>query len=56
MIFIQETKCSWDKIREIHNKWIIKYEYLEVEEKNSVGGLSCCGILRNLESWTRKHP
>ena len=38
MVFIQETKCSMDKIIEIHNKWLIKYEYLEVKEKNSVGG------------------
>lgn len=31
MVFIQETKCSIDKIREIHSKWLIKYEYLEVK-------------------------
>lgn len=28
-----------DKIREIHNKWLIKYEYLEVKENNSAGGI-----------------
>ena len=39
MVFIQETKCSMDKIREIHNKWLIKYEYLEVKANNSVGGI-----------------
>lgn len=38
-VFIQETKCSMDKIREIHNKWLIKYEYLEVKENNLVGGI-----------------
>ena len=38
MVFIQETKCSMDKIREIHNKWLIKYEYLEAKAKNSAGG------------------
>ena len=39
MVFIQETKCSMDKIREIHNKWLIKYEYLEVKENKSVQGI-----------------
>lgn len=39
MVFIQETKCLMDKIREIHNKWLIKYEYLEVEANNSAGGI-----------------
>lgn len=28
-----------DMIREIHNKWLIKYEYLEVKVDNSVGGI-----------------
>ena len=37
MVFIQETKCSMDNIREIHNKWLIKYEYLEVKSDNSAG-------------------
>lgn len=41
MIFIQETKCSIDKIREIHSKWLIKYEYLEVKaDKAAVGILT----------------
>lgn len=39
MVFIQETKCSMDKIREIHNKWLIKYEYLEVKADKSAGGI-----------------
>jgi len=39
MIFIYETKCSMDNIREIHNKSLIKYEYLEVKAKNSAGGI-----------------
>ena len=39
MVFIQETKCLMDKIREIHKKWLIKYEYLEVKAKNSTGGI-----------------
>lgn len=28
-----------DNIREIHNKWLIKYEYLEVKANNSAGGI-----------------
>eukprot|EP00253_Pinus_taeda_P017178 PITA_17178 len=39
MIFIQKTKCSMEKIREIHSKWLIKYDYLEVKENNSAGGI-----------------
>ncbi len=38
-VFVQETKCSIDKIREIHNKWLIKYECLEFKEDNTVGGI-----------------
>lgn len=38
-VFIQETKCSIDKIREIHNKWIIKYEYIEVKADKTAGGI-----------------
>ena len=37
MLFTQETKCSIDKIREIHRKWHINYEYIEVKAKNTVG-------------------
>ena len=39
MVFIEETKCSIDKIREIHSKWLIKYEYLEVKANNMAGGI-----------------
>lgn len=39
MVFIQETKCSIDKIRQIHSKCLIKYEYLEVKENSTVGGI-----------------
>ena len=39
LVFIQEKKCSVDKIREIHNKWLIKYEYLEVKVDNATGGI-----------------
>lgn len=39
MVFIQETKCSMDKIREIHSKWLSRYEYLEVKADNLAGGI-----------------
>jgi len=39
MVFIQETKCSIDKIREMHSKWLIKYEYLEVKADKAAGGI-----------------
>ena len=39
MVFIQETKCAMEKIRDIHNKWLCKYEYLEVKANNSAGGI-----------------
>ena len=39
MIFIQETKCSIKKIREIHSKWLIKYEYLEVKVEKVARGI-----------------
>ena len=39
MVFIQETKCSMEKIKEIHRKCLIKYEYLEVKEINLTGGI-----------------
>lgn len=39
IVFIQETKCLIDKIREIHIKQLIKYEYLEFKVDNIVGGI-----------------
>ncbi len=39
MIFIQETKCSINKVREIHNKWLNKYEFLEVKADKVAGGI-----------------
>jgi len=39
MVFIQETKCSIDKIREIHSKWLIMYEYIEFKVDNTSGGI-----------------
>lgn len=39
MVFIQETKCSVDKIRELHSKWIYNYKFHEVKAINTVGGI-----------------
>lgn len=39
MIFIEETKCSIQKIRLIHSKWLIRYVFLEVKVENTVGGI-----------------
>ena len=39
MIFIQETKCSIQKIKEIHSKWLNRFEFLEVKVDNIVGGV-----------------
>ena len=39
MIFIQETKCLVEKIREIHNKCMTRYEYLEVKANKTAGGI-----------------
>ena len=39
MIFIWETKCSIQKVREIHNKWLNRFEFLEVKADNTVGGI-----------------
>jgi len=39
MIFIQETKCSIQKVREIHNKWLNRFEFLEVKADNTAGGI-----------------
>jgi len=39
VIFIQETKCSIHKLKEIHSKWLNNYEFLEVKAKNTAGGI-----------------
>ena len=39
IIFIQETKCSIQKIKQIHNKWLSKFEFLEVKAENTAGGI-----------------
>lgn len=39
MIFIHETKCLIKKVREIHNKWLNKYEFLEVKADKTIGGI-----------------
>eukprot|EP00253_Pinus_taeda_P013184 PITA_13184 len=39
VIFIQETKCSIQKIKEIHSKWLNRFEFLEVKAENTAGGI-----------------
>eukprot|EP00253_Pinus_taeda_P007889 PITA_07889 len=39
MIFIQETKCSIQKLKLIHSKWLNRFEFLEVKAENTVGGI-----------------
>lgn len=39
IIFIQETKCSIQKIKQIHNKWLSKFEFLEVKEEKTARGI-----------------
>jgi len=39
VISIQETKCSIQKIRYIHSRWLNRFEFLEVKAENIVGGI-----------------
>lgn len=39
IIFIQETKCSIQKLKQIHSKWLISFEFLEVKSENTAGGI-----------------
>ena len=39
IIFIQETKCSIQKLKQIHSKWLNRFEFLEVKAKYTVGGI-----------------
>jgi len=39
VIFIQETKCSIQKIKEIHSKWLNRFDFLEVKTENTAGGI-----------------
>eukprot|EP00253_Pinus_taeda_P003282 PITA_03282 len=39
MIFIHETKCSIQKIKEIYRKWLNRFEFLEVKAENTTGGI-----------------
>eukprot|EP00253_Pinus_taeda_P030821 PITA_30821 len=39
IIFIQETKCSIQKLRQIHSKWLGRFEFLEVKAENTAGGI-----------------
>jgi len=37
--FIQETKCYIQKLRQIHSKWLSRFEFLEFKAKNTAGGI-----------------
>jgi len=39
IIFIQETKCSIQKVTQIHSKSLSRFEFLEVKAENIVGGI-----------------
>eukprot|EP00253_Pinus_taeda_P022587 PITA_22587 len=39
MMFIHETKCSIQKLKLIHIKWLNRFEFLEVKAENTVGGI-----------------
>lgn len=39
IIFIQETKCSIQKLKQIHSKWMNSFEFLEVKVENTAGGI-----------------
>jgi len=38
IMFIQETKCSIQKVRQIHSKWLSSYEFIELKAENTAGG------------------
>eukprot|EP00253_Pinus_taeda_P005917 PITA_05917 len=39
IIFVQETKCSIQKLKQIHSKWLNRFEFLEFKARNIVGGI-----------------
>lgn len=39
IIFVRETKCSIQKLKQIHSKWLSRYEFLEVKVEKSAGGI-----------------
>jgi len=39
IIFLQEMKCSIQKLRQIHSKWLSRFEFLEVKAENAAGGI-----------------
>ena len=54
MVFIQETKCSVEKIREKHNKWL-SMSISKSKQLMQQGGFSLYGIHRNLVFLMRRH-
>jgi len=39
IIFIQETKCFVQKLRQIHSERLNRFEFLEVKVENTAGGI-----------------
>eukprot|EP00253_Pinus_taeda_P024397 PITA_24397 len=39
IIFIQETKCSIQKLKQIYGKWLNRFVFLEVKAENTAGGI-----------------
>jgi len=39
MIFIQETKCSIQKVKKNHSKWLNNFEFLEVKAESTARGI-----------------
>jgi len=39
IIFVQETKCSIQRLKQIHSKWLSRFEFLEVKAENLAGGI-----------------
>ena len=38
IIFIEETKCSIHKLKQIHSKWLNRLDFLEFKEENTTDG------------------
>ena len=39
IIFIQEMKCSIQKLKQIHRKWLNRFKFLEVKVENTAGSI-----------------
>ena len=48
IIFNEETKCSIQKIKELHSKWLNRFEFLEFKAENTAGGILTLWNLQNI--------